>query len=96
MSNGQVSYLAAFRKAAHQGERLADRARRRRHELIGTRKIWVVEIATQAQGVALHRFLEPPSVGDLMARLGADATVIGMRVEEVPGRRCFSEANAAD
>ncbi len=95
MSGAQVSYIGAFRQAERPVERLAERARRRRRELIGTRKIWIVEIATPAQGVAIHRFMEPPRVADLLARIGADATLVGLRVEEVPGRRCPATATAA-
>lgn len=96
MSGAQVSYIGAFRQGQRSTECLVERARRRRRELIGTRKIWIVEIETQVQGVAQHRFLEPPRVADLLARIGADATLIGLRVEEVPGRKCLTMAAAAE
>lgn len=86
MSGAQVSYIGAFRQAERSGEPLAERARRRRQELIGTKKIWLVEIATAGQGVALHRFMEAPRIGDLLARSGGDATLVSLRVEEVSGR----------
>ena len=96
MSGAQVSYIGAFRQAERSGEPLVERARRRRQELIGTKKVWLVEIATADHGVALHRFMEAPRIGDLLARSGADATLVSLRVEEVPGRRCAAGMTAAE
>lgn len=91
MTGAQVTFLGQYR----QNERLVDRARRRRQELLGTRTIWIIE-AARGEYVAEHRFAEPPRIADLLARLGADSSILAVRVEEQTGRRRDEAAGAAE
>ncbi len=92
---GQVTFINQFRQPERTGERLVDRARRRRQALLGTRTVWVIETAQAGMPVTEHRFDDPPRIADLVALAGADASLVAVRTEEVTGRRRDDAAGAA-
>ena len=62
---------------------LFDRARTGRRTALADRTVTIIQAAGDDGKIVEHRFLVMPRIADLIARLGANARVIGMRVEKL-------------
>lgn len=63
---------------------LLDRARTGRQSALLDRMVTIVQTSTDGATLTEHRFPSRPRLADLLARLGGDARIVGIRTEPYP------------
>lgn len=62
---------------------LLDRARTGRRSALADRMVTIIQTSTPDGAMEEHRFPGTPRIVDLIARLGADAFILGVRTERL-------------
>ena len=74
-----ASYRSIGGSALYPDESLADRARRRRRELLAKRTGCVVRTTLEGGNVIEFKFHALPRLADVLEKLGPDAVIVGMQ-----------------
>lgn len=61
--------------------KLLDRARTGRDSALGCRMVTVIRVVAPNGTEVEHRFTSMPRIADLIARLGAETRILGLRME---------------
>ena len=80
MTDNRITPLSQRKQAQSS---LLDRARSGRRTALADRMVTIIEAATDGGAVVEHRFPSMPRIVDLIARLGADACVLSVRIERL-------------
>lgn len=80
MADNRISLMAARKP---QATSLLDRARNGRRSALSDRMVTIVQTSSDGRTTTEHRFPAMPRIVDLLARLGGDACVVGLRTERL-------------